>query len=174
MTIKKTKAKRPALLNVCQSRAETQTAIREYGDLTRELTRIETGLNDAIARLVEAEKERIDSLKEKANGLLNGIQLWCETNRAEILDPGQKTANLLTGEVAWRQNPPSVTVKGEEAVIELLRGKKLYDFIRVSEKVNKEAILNTPEAVVGIAGIKVITGKETFYVTPFEIEVNRE
>ena len=170
----KTKARRPALLNVCQSKAETQTAIREYGDVQRELTRVETELNDAIALLVEAQKERIDALKTRADGLLNGIQLWCETNRAEIVEPGQKTANLLTGEVAWRQNPPSVTVKGEEAVIELLRTKKLFDFIRVSEKVNKEAILQTPEAVNGIAGIKVITGKETFYVTPFEIEVSKE
>ncbi|MDR1889160.1 MAG: host-nuclease inhibitor Gam family protein [Zoogloeaceae bacterium] len=166
----KTKAKRPALLNVCQSRAETQTAIREYGDVQRELTRLETELNDAIAQLVDAQKESVDALKTKADGLLNGIQLWCETNRAEIVEPGQKTANLLTGEVAWRQNPPSVSVKGEEAVVELLRAKKLYDFIRVIEKVNKEAILNNPEAVNGVAGIKVITGKETFYVTPFEVE----
>lgn len=45
-----------------------------------------------------------------------------------------------------------MTVRGADAVLELLRSKGLIRFIRVKEEVNKEAILNEPEAVQGLPG----------------------
>jgi len=37
--------------------------------------------------------------------------------------------------------------------------------------VNKEAILNEPEGVKGVAGISIVSGVEDFVITPFEQEV---
>ena len=82
-----------------------------------------------------------------------------------------KTANLITGEVQWRQRPPSVRVTGAESVIETLRRLGLSQFVRTKEEVNKEAILNEPEGVKGVAGITVVKGVEDFVITPFEQEV---
>ncbi|ENU1338198.1 host-nuclease inhibitor Gam family protein [Escherichia coli] len=55
-----------------------------------------------------------------------------------------------------------------EGVIEMLRRMGLERFIRTKEEVNKEAVLAEPDAVKGIAGIKVNKGAESFYVEPFE------
>ncbi|MCY1408141.1 Bacteriophage Mu Gam like protein [compost metagenome] len=82
-----------------------------------------------------------------------------------------KFANLITGEVQWRIRPPSVTVRGADAVLELLRSKGLIRFIRVKEEVNKEAILNEPAAVVGLPGAVINCGIEDFAIVPFEQEV---
>ena len=41
-------------------------------------------------------------------------------------------------------------------------------FVRVKNEPNKDAMLNEPDAVRGIAGISIVTGVEDFIVTPFE------
>ena len=41
-------------------------------------------------------------------------------------------------------------------------------FVRVKNEPNKEAMLNEPDAVRGIAGISIVSGLEDFIVTPFE------
>ena len=102
-----------------------------------------------------------------------GVQAWCEAHRIELCgenDRNGKTANLVTGEVSWRQRPPSVTVRGVEAVIETLKRMKLARFVRTKEELNKEAVLNEPKAVAGIAGLTVNTGVEDFVIVPFEAE----
>lgn len=68
---------------------------------------------------------------------------------------------LITGEVNWRQRPPSVRITGEESVIDLLKRMTLGRFVRAKEAINK-AILLEPEAVAGVPGIKIITGVEDF------------
>jgi phage host-nuclease inhibitor protein Gam len=165
------KAKKTAAVYVCQSREETQSAIRELGDAQRELTRIETRINDAIAAITAEHKERIDALRGRIDTLASGIQLWCEAHRSELTAAGGKTANLVTGEVSWRQRPPSVSVRQQDKVIETLKALRLTRFLRERTEVNKEAVLSEPAAVAGIAGITVVTGVEDFAVTPFEIEV---
>jgi phage host-nuclease inhibitor protein Gam len=164
------KAKKTAAVYVCQSKDETMTAIKELGDAQRELTRIETEINDRIALITEARKGEIEALGIRVDTLTSGIQLWCEANRAALCASG-KTANLVTGEVAWRQRPPSVSVRQQEKVIERLKSLRLSRFLREKTEVNKEAILAEPAAVAGVPGITVVTGVEDFSVTPFEIEV---
>jgi phage host-nuclease inhibitor protein Gam len=165
------RAKKTAAVYVCQSKEETMGAIRELGDAQRELARIETRVNDEIARVVEAQKDAIEALKTRRDTLAAGIQMWCEANRAALCASGSKSANLVTGEVAWRQRPPSVSIRQAEKVVDTLRALKLARFLREKIEVNKEAILAEPAAVAGVSGITVVTGVEDFSVTPFEVEV---
>ena len=97
-----------------------------------------------------------------------GVQTWCEANRKELCGTG-KTANLITGEVQWRARPPSVTIRGAEVVLENLKSLGLERFVRVKEEANKEAMLNEPDAVRGVAGITINSGVEDFTITPFEV-----
>lgn len=100
------------------------------------------------------------------------MQGYCEAHRDELTDGGRvKTASLITGEVQWRQRPPSVSVRGAESVIETLKRLGLSRFVRTKEEVNKEAILNEPDNVRGVAGLNIVTGVEDFVITPFEQEV---
>lgn len=155
----------------CQSKDQVMEAIRTLGDAQRELVRIETEVNDQIAEITASRKSEINAQKERCEVLMEGIQGWCEANRATLCASGLKTANLVTGEVSWRQRPPSVAVRGLDKVIDTLKALNLGRFIRTKEELNKEAMLADPKSVSGISGITIVSGVEDFIVTPFEVEV---
>ncbi|EGP2156297.1 host-nuclease inhibitor protein Gam [Salmonella enterica subsp. enterica serovar Java] len=157
-----------------QSREQVSIDIKKIGDIQRELTRIETDANDQIAVIMNQNTPKIEALRAELDVLQKGVQTWCEANRADITKDGKtKTANLITGEVAWRTKPDSVSVKGVELVIETLRKLKLDRFIRRKEEINKDAILADKKAVENIKGISIVSGKEVFSITPFEQEIEK-
>ncbi|EFJ9901437.1 host-nuclease inhibitor protein Gam, partial [Escherichia coli] len=136
-----------------------------------EAARLETEMNDAIAEITEKFAARIAPLKTDIETLSKGVQGWCEANRDELTNGGKvKTANLVTGDVSWRQRPPSVSIRGVDAVMETLERLGLQRFIRTKQEINREAILLEPKAVAGVAGITVKSGIEDFSIIPFEQE----
>lgn len=165
-----TRIKSTSTVQACQSKADAMRDIKAIGDLQRELGRIEADINDRLAEMTKAAAPRIQQLREALTELQAGVQTWCEANRVEICGKG-KSANLVTGEVSWRQRPPSVSITKADEVIGRLRGLGLLRFVRTKEEVNKEAILAEPAEVAGIKGIKVVTGVEDFVITPFEVDV---
>ncbi|EAO7539980.1 host-nuclease inhibitor protein Gam, partial [Salmonella enterica] len=145
--------------------------IKRIGDLQREASRLETEMNDAIAEITEKFAARIAPIKTDIETLSKGVQGWCEANRDELTNGGKvKTANLVTGDVSWRVRPPSVSIRGMDAVMETLERLGLQRFIRTKQEINKEAILLEPKAVAGVAGITVKSGIEDFSIIPFEQE----
>ncbi|MGG5932161.1 host-nuclease inhibitor Gam family protein [Salmonella enterica] len=157
-----------------QSREQVSVDIKKIGDIQRELTRIETDANDQIAVIMNQNTPKIEALRAELDVLQKGVQTWCEANRADITKDGKtKTANLITGEVAWRTKPDSVSIKGVELVLETLKKLKLDRFIRRKEEVNKDAVLADKKAVENIKGISIVSGKETFSITPFEQEIEK-
>lgn len=169
-----TRIKSTSTVQACQSKADAMRDIKTIGDLQRELGRIEADINDQIADLTKKAAPRIEQLRERLVELQAGVQTWCEANRVEICGKG-KSANLVTGEVSWRQRPPSVSLPRAkdkvEALIQLLRAKGLTGFVRSKDEINKDAILADKDKVKDIKGIKVVTGVEDFVITPFEVEV---
>lgn len=167
----KQRLKKPAN-RVPQSREEVVANIRTLGDMQRELARTQADMNDEIAEITQNYAEEIDTARAQIAELQESIQAWCEAHRSELCPGRSKTANLITGEVSWRQRPPSVAVRGKEAVIEALRNFGLTRFIRTIEEVNKEAILADIDSVAGVAGIKISSGVEDFVIAPFEQEAS--
>ncbi len=164
-----TRLKAKAQIYVPQTKETAAADVRTIGDLQRQSLRAATEMNDAIAAITQNYQPRLEALSEQLKTLQDGVQAYCEAHRAELTDGGRvKSANLITGEVQWRQRPPSVSVRGAEAVIEALKRLGLGKFVRTKDEVNKEAILNEPDAVRGVAGITVVTGVEDFVITPFE------
>ncbi|MGX2038773.1 host-nuclease inhibitor Gam family protein [Methylocaldum sp. MU1018] len=172
MAARKTRIKAPALAELPpQTREDCAVWIKALGDIQRELARVETEMNDAIGEITQTYQPQIDALKAKIAAKQTGIQTWAEAHREELTEGGKtKTANLITGLVQWRQRPPSVTIRGVDAVLETLERLGLSRFIRTKREPNKEAMLNEPEAVKGVAGISIVQGVEDFIVTPFEQE----
>lgn len=170
MAAKRIKAK--AFTYSPQSKADCQADIKKLGDLQRELARETADLNDAIANLTKAAAPRFDALNESIQLLQAGVQTWCEANRKDLCG-SSKSANLITGEVAWRQRPPSVSIRGAETVIDNLKRLGLDRFVRVKEEPNKDAMLNEPDAVRGVAGITINTGVEDFSITPYEVSAEQ-
>ncbi len=168
---KPTKLKAKAAIAVPQTREIAAADIRKIGDLQRDLQRTTANMNDKIATITANYQPLLEALTSQIKLLQDGVQAYCEAHRDELTDGGKvKTANLITGEVQWRQRPPSVRVTGAESVIDFLKRLGLDRFIRNKEEVNKEAILNEPEAVKGVAGISLVTGVEDFVIAPFEQE----
>lgn len=169
MAMKTKRIKSAASLYVPQSKEDVISDIKKIGDLQRELERTETMMNDAIGNITEQHAPMIEALKKDIDVLSKGVQSWCEAHRDELTQNGKtKTATLITGKVEWRNRPPSVAVRGVDAVLETLRRLGLERFIRTKEEINKDAILNEPKAVEGVAGISVRSGIEDFSITPFE------
>ena len=164
-----TRLKTKAQVYVPQTKDDAAADVRTIGDLQRQSLRAATEMNDAIAAITQNFQPRLEALSEQLKTLQDGVQAYCEAHRAELTDGNRvKSANLITGEVQWRQRPPSVSVRGAEAVIEALKRLGLGKFVRTKDEINKEAILNEPDAVRGVAGITVVTGVEDFVITPFE------
>lgn len=150
---------------------QVQSAIKEIGDLSREHTRLATEMNDKIGATSEQYAPLLKSLEKEIEPLQKAVQEYCEANRDELTEFGKtKTANFVTGEVQWRQRPPSVAIRGAEAVMEFLQRMGFDRFIRTKQEINKEALLNEPEVAKGIAGVTIKTGLEDFVIKPFEQE----
>lgn len=172
MPPKKTRLKTPAVsVVVPQNRDAAAQAIAEIGRLNRDLARLTADMNDELAVVKARHEEAAEPIRLKVEALSTGVQTWAEANRDQLTQNGKvKTAALTTGEIAWRLRPPSVRVTGAEAVLDVLRRLGLTRFIREKEEVNKEAILNEPEAVSHVPGIAISQG-EDFVVVPFEAEL---
>ena len=167
-----TRIKNKTLAAVPQSKNDCAQSIRTLGDLLREFERERATMNDAIAAITQQHQPRLAELTERMEALQAGVQAWCEAHRVELCgekDKLGKTANLVTGEVSWRLRPPSVTIRGADTVLETLLRMGLGRFVRVKNEPNKDAMLNEPNAVRGIAGITIVSGVEDFIVVPFEV-----
>lgn len=167
-----TRLKTPAAAAaVPQSKTDCALYIKHLGDVQREFERSRAEMNDAIANIAKSFAPVLEAQQARMAALQAGVQTWAEANRASLCVGGLKSANLVTGEVAWRQRPPSVSIRGADAVIETLQRMGLSRFVRIKEEVNKEAMLNEPDAVRGIGGITLVSGVDDFIVTPFEVDV---
>lgn len=169
---KKTRIKTPAVaVRVPQTREAAAADVATIGRLSRDLSRLEADMNDELAAIKERHEALAEPLRVQRQALTDGIAVWAEANRDVLTQNGKvKTAALTTGELVWRLRPPSVRITGAAAVLDALRRMRLARFIRVKDEVNKEAILNEPEAVVNVPGISIIQG-EDFIVQPFEAEL---
>ena len=84
-----------ATLEAPQSREETQSWIKALGDTQREHARLTHDLNDKIAELTDEAKPALNALAERSAALQQGIQAWCEANRAELTAGGGKTVTSM-------------------------------------------------------------------------------
>ena len=167
-----TRIKSKTLAAVPQSKNDCAESIRLLGDLQREFDRQRGEMNDHIAAVTQAHQPALADLTDRMLALQGGIQAWCEAHRVDLCgeaDKLGKTANLVTGEVSWRVRPPSVSIRGADTVLETLLRMGLGRFVRVKNEPNKEAMLNEPDAVRGVAGITINSGIEDFTITPFEV-----
>lgn len=154
-----------------QSREQATDYVARIGTHQRERARIQTAMNDELAAIRTAYEEQARPHAEAIKALGQGVQVWCDANRADITSGGKtKTVNLSSGEVRWRLRPPRVVIRGIDAVMEALKDLGLTRFLRVKEEVNKEAVLAEPEAIKHVKGITLDQG-EDFVIVPFETEL---
>ncbi len=171
----KAKTKTAAMAVIVQTRDEAVESIKRLGDLMREKERIQAKLNDHVAELQKQADEDVAPLLAEMESLEAGIHAWATANRDALTDGGKvKFADLTTGFIRWRNNPPKVQVTGVNAVIALLESNPALErFLRRKTEINKEAVLNEPELFEKqpVPGLKIVVGKEFFVIEPHNQEL---
>ena len=170
MKTTKTRRKTEAAPAISQTRDEVIENIKRMGDLVRNRERVQAEMNDAIAQVQERAAEEIAPLDTELQELEASILMYCTTNRDVLTDGGKvKFADLTTGIIRWRNNPPKVNVRGVDAVLALLEANPIFGrFVRTKKEVNKDAVLNEPEFFKAnpVPGLSVDQGKEYFVIEP--------
>lgn len=170
-----TKKKKSPTIIAPQTDDEANSALRELGDIQIDLAEINTGLTDAVARVKAIYEERAKPLNARSEELFAGLAAWAAANRERLTGGGKtKQAKLPAGTIGWRDNPPSVVIKrgtNPEDLIATLKTLKLKAFIRVSETVNKEAMLADKDRAAQVPGITIKRGSEQFYAEPTGLEL---
>lgn len=168
----KTKAK-ASNLPVPQDDSEARSAIREIGDLQRQIARAEHDLNDAISALQELYGAQVEPLRDLIEAKTEGLKMFCEVNRDRLTRGGKvKFFRFTTGEVSWRNRPAKVSLRKVEDVIAAIKRLKLEaQFLRVKEEVNKEAMRESRDMAATISGVTIGSDGEDFIVEPFETEL---
>lgn len=168
MKREKTKA---TAVRVPQSRFAAALFVYEIGTHQRERTRLETAMNERLAKLKLQYEEAAKPHADAIVALAKGLEIWAAANRDALTEGGKvKTATLSTGEIRWRMTPPAVSLKNVKDVLAALVEKGLRRFIRSKDEVDKEAILKEPSAVKGIPGIS-IGQREEFVIVPLETKL---
>ncbi len=172
MAVKKVKAQ-AINVPVPQNEEQANNYIAAIGEAQREVTRLETLMNDEIAAIKNRYESMAQPLNQKIEAQMRGVQTWCEANRTQITNGGKvKFWRPGAGEVKWRMRPEKVTVRNADLVLEELRKRQLHEFIRAKEEINKERILAQPERVADVPGISISQG-EDFVVVPFSTQIER-
>ncbi|MFV1530493.1 MULTISPECIES: host-nuclease inhibitor Gam family protein [unclassified Phaeobacter] len=160
---------------VPQDDSEARTVIREIGELNREALRLQTEMNDKIAKIQEEYGELVAPIREQAVAKQEGLKMFCEVNRDRLTNGGKvKFHKFATGEISWRLRPAKVNIRGVDAVVEAIKAAGLRKkFIRVEEKINKEAMLEKGNraTAAAIKGVTIGSDGEDFIVEPFETEL---
>jgi phage host-nuclease inhibitor protein Gam len=151
---------------------EANRLIEIIGAARRESARLETAMNDQLAK-IKADYEGLASgPKEAAVICEKFLREYCNARRAELTDGGKrKSFKFPAGEIAWRKLPPSVALPKKKAIaglLEWLHAHKLARFIRTIEEIDKNAMLAEPDVAGNAPGVKIRVTGEKFEVTPFE------
>lgn len=175
VAVKKTRTKTVALAVAVQSRDEAVEQIKRIGDLSRARERLQADFNDQVGELQKKVDGKIAPINAEIEALESGVHAWATAHRDALTDGGKvKFADLTTGIIRWRNNPPKCSVSGADAVMALLEANPaLARFVRTKKEVNKDAVLNEPEffAANPVPGIKIVQGKEFFVIEPHNQEV---
>jgi phage host-nuclease inhibitor protein Gam len=148
-------------------RAAAEAWCAKLSGLIRERELLEIAMNEAIDTAKADYAKAAEPLGETIVELSQGLQLWAEANREQLTQGGRtKTITFGTAEIGWRIRPPSVSIRGVEAVIETLRSLGLTRFLRTKTEIDKEALRKEPSVAASVPGVRVGSEGEDFFIRP--------
>lgn len=155
-------------LIVPQSIDEAKAFLKDIGKKMDEIEALKANCNMRIKKITEEAEGKIKPLEEKIERLRDGLVMFAQIKRAELLaGRRKKSVEWLVGVLRWRYHRALVQLecKEEEAVAELKR-KGLKKFIRIKEFVDKLKILKKPEVVKGLICLTIQPPSEYLEIIP--------
>jgi phage host-nuclease inhibitor protein Gam len=175
------RAKAPAIA-VPQDREAASALLGEYGRHANQLTLIDAACKAQTAAAKEAAERLAAPHKAALKTALAALKAFGEARRDELLGQTRaKTADLGTGLIGWRADPPSVKITGEKELLERLTDELApllsaitasAPFLRVRIEIDRQAILREPSIADEMPEIAVLTGTESFFVLPAGLELS--
>ncbi len=128
---------------------EVDTALKQIGEIDRELSMIEAAQNEQIDQVKTQAKSTMAPLADRKAGLELAIRDYAEANRAEFASV--KTKILTFGSVGFRLST-KVLVKRVGDTLQSLKDLGLSACIRVKEEIDKEAMKNLDKETLANVG----------------------
>lgn len=184
------RVKAPAAPSKVQNTDDLVSALARLTELQAQRTSAIAEAEAQIAVLNQGLDILTATIDEEEKALAADVQRYAEVHRDELTDNGKrKTASFATGDIGWRNDPPSVSVPRDQAaqaaIIDALQAID-PQLVRTMRVIDKEAILAlrsradaTPvaslasiqlgealERVEAIPGLKIKTDVEKFFIKP--------
>ncbi|OGY58781.1 MAG: hypothetical protein A3H06_01895 [Candidatus Colwellbacteria bacterium RIFCSPLOWO2_12_FULL_44_13] len=144
---------------------------------SEEILRAEREYAQNIAQLESEKQEEIESWKEKIKEFGLIIHAYASKNRDELTHHGERKTILFSkhGSIGWKKSFSRLETDSSWKNV-LSRIKRYFSqkeqrhFLRVKEEVNKQALLRADESIREKAGVRIIFGKEYFFVNPSKLD----
>lgn len=181
---KNTRIKAPVLA----TRAEFEAHVDQIARLTTELRALEVARDHAVEQILEETAAPISDLQEQIKAKVALCEKYAEANRAELLPGKAKSAETPLARFGFRLGNRTVALLNRKItwteILGVLKARNYRSLIRITEEVNKEAVLagtdehGTLRAVRDVEGHKVPTSTalvslglkinqvESFYIEP--------
>lgn len=186
--------KAPARTSKVQNQDELISAIARLGELEQQRATMTAEAEAQCNTIVQGLGIALTTLKDEAKALAQDVQAYAEVHRRELTDNDKvKTARFATGDIGWRNDPPSVSVPRDQAAqTAIIDALQAIDpaLVRRLRVIDKEAILavhseftTTPESslrsivlgeklgkIEAIDGLTIKTEVEKFFIKPRNLD----
>lgn len=137
-----TRLKKRVITNVTMEQA--QEASSQFATSANKLKKIEAAINERLNKIKDEYKEEITELEFNKNEQMELLEVFAKEQQGKW--GKRKSLDLLHCVIGFRTGNPKVVKDKKftwDAVLELMRKKQIFKrFIRISEEINKEAILS--------------------------------
>ena len=130
------------------------------------IKRAEALMNDQITEIKKAYEEKVSPLADENKDLEKQIELFTKSHIHEFTD--KKTRELTYGRVGFRKVSEIVT-RNIKAIIGACRQHGMDDCIRISEKLDKEALEKYNDAALEAVGAHRKESEKYFYDIDLEV-----
>ena len=141
--------------HIVASRSQCEGTLAEMASLDRQLSGIETEMQEAIDRAKAKASQLAGPLVARRKELADAVAVFARLNRQELFAK-TKSLDLGFGVIGFRASTKIVQVRGitAEMTLEKLRQYNLVDGIRTKEEINKDAALGWPDERLELVGMK--------------------
>ena len=156
---------------VLQSWEEVDQALREIGDLDREIKSVEAEKKKKINVIKDEAKVKAAPYEERIKILGKYVEAFVKANKSEFKI--ERTRKMMFGEVGYALNPPSITIHNIDTCLAGLKRLGLKHCIITEEKPDKSAMMSLADEVLIELGAR-RTQTEKIVLKAYEEKVNEE
>ncbi len=139
---------------------EVDDALGRIRENTITIRRAESAMNNQITMVKDAFSEKVEPLRTEIAELEQEIELFTKAHIGEFTD--RKTKEMTYGKVGFRKVSEIVT-RNVKAIIEACKQHGMTDCIKVSEKLDKEALEKYTDSAIETVGAHRKEAEKYFY-----------